>query len=270
MNTLRLTRWRWLASATLVALGYAAQARAVEVVRVCTNQETIGAPTGELASQLMAHVARQLPELRFEYTPLPWSRCLKMAERGDFDAVLAGSYSSDRAKSLAYPQKADGSVDASKRMFNLGFAVIRRVGSKVTWTGNQFSHLDAPVGAQLGYSIVEYLRSQQVEVDVGSSTVISGLRKLNAGRISAMVVNPFNFDALLHEPEFAGKLEMVVDPLIQNKPYYLILGNAFVAAHPEQPPKIWKAVEGARQTAEVGNLYAKYLGQTQSGLRLKP
>jgi polar amino acid transport system substrate-binding protein len=254
----------------LVALGWAAQARAGELVRVCTNQETIGAPTGELATQLMAHVARQLPELRFEYTPLPWTRCLKMAERGDFDAVLAGSYSSDRAKSLTYPQKADGSVDASKRMFNLGFAVIRRVGSKVSWNGNQFSHLDAPVGAQLGYSIVEYLRSQQVEVDVGSPTVVNGLRKLNAGRISAMVVNPFNFEASLHEPEFTGKLEMLIDPLIQNKPYYLILANGFVAAHPEQAPKIWKAVEAARQTAEVGNLYAKFLGQTQSSLRLKP
>jgi polar amino acid transport system substrate-binding protein len=264
------TRWKWLASAILVAAGWAAPVRAGELVRVCTNQETIGAPTGELATLLMAQVARQLPDLRFEYTPLPWTRCLKMAERGDFDAVLAGSYSADRAKDLTYPQRADGSVDASKRMFNLGFAVVRRVGSKVNWTGSQFNHLDAPVGAQLGYSIVEYLRAQNVDVDVGSSTVISGLRKLNAGRIAAMVVNPFNFEALLHEPEFEGKLEMVVDPLIQNKPYYITLGNGFVASHPELAPRLWKAVETARQTAEVGNLYAKHLGQTQSSLRLKP
>jgi polar amino acid transport system substrate-binding protein len=270
MRQVLSTRWRWLASAILVAVGWVATVRAGELVRVCTNQETIGAPTGELATQLMGHVARQMPELRFEYTPLPWTRCLKMAERGDFDAVLAGSYSAERARNLTYPYKADGSVDASKRMFNLGFAVIRRVGSKVVWTGSQFNHLDAPVGAQLGYSIVEYLRSQQVEVDVGSSTVASGLRKLIAGRIAAMVVNPFNVEALLYEPEFEGKLEMVVDPLIQNKPYYMILGKGFAAAHPELAPRLWKAVEAARQTAEVGNLYAKFLGQTQSSLRLKP
>ena len=251
-------------------LGWAAPAYSGDVVRVCANQETTGTPTGELAAQLMTPVGRQLPELQFEDTPLPWMRCLKMAERGDFDAVLAGSYSADRAKMLAYPQKADGTVDASKRMFNLGFALIRRVGSKVTWNGSQFNHLDAPVGAQLGYSIVEYLRAQQVEVDVGSPTVISGLRKLNAGRIATMVVNPFNFEALLREPEFEGKLEMVADPLIQNKPYYLILSNAFVVAHPELAPRLWKAVETARHSAEVGSLYAKYLGQTPSGLRLKP
>jgi polar amino acid transport system substrate-binding protein len=260
----------WFRFAFVVALVWATTAQAGDVVRVCTNQETRGTPTGEIAAQLMANTARQLPDLQFEYTPLPWTRCLKMADRGDFDAVLAGSYSPERAKGLAYPYRADGTVDASKRMFNLGFALIRRVGSKVTWNGTKFDHLDAPVGAQLGYSIVEYLRSQQVEVDEGSPTVVSGLRKLNAGRISALVVNPFNFEAQLHDPEFAGKLEMIADPLIQSKPYFLVLANTYASAHPTVGSRLWKAVETARNSSEISNLYTKYLGQTQSGLRLKP
>lgn len=265
LTQVRLALLGWV---LLLALPFSASA--AETLRVCVNQETRGTATGEMATHLMTQVARQLPELQIEFTPLPWARCLKMAERGDFDAVLAGSHSPERAKVLSYPYKHDGSLDTSKRMFNLGFALIRRVESKLTWDGERFRHLDGPVGAQHGYSIVEYLRSQNVEVDEGSPTVLGGMRKLIARRIAGMVVNPFNFDAQLQEPEFAGKLELVADPLIQKKPYFLVLSNQFTTDRPDMPARLWKAIELARNSQDFANLYAKYLGQSQASLRLRP
>jgi polar amino acid transport system substrate-binding protein len=270
MRTNRFAPGVYRAAALVVLLACSPPALAVDRLRVCVNQETIGTPTGDMASQLMTQVGRQLPELQFELTPLPWARCLKMAERGEFDLVLAGSHSPERAKLLSYPQKADGSVDNGKRMFNLGFAMIRRVGTKIRWDGERFQHLDGPVGAQHGYSVVEYLRAQHVEVDQGSSTILSGMRKLIAGRISAMIVNPFNLDAQIHEPEFEGKLELLANPLIQKKPYFLVLSNPLNASRPEMGPKLWNAMEVARNSLEFTNLYSRYLDKAQPGLRLKP
>jgi polar amino acid transport system substrate-binding protein len=245
-------------------------ANASTVVRVCLNQEMQGRPTGVLSSQLLAIAGRQLPELKFEFTPLPWARCLKMAELGQFDAVLAGSFTPERAKSLTYPLKTDGTLDASKRMFNLGFVLIRRTGSKVSWDGERFTNLNGPLGAQSGYSVVEYLREQKIEVDDGNPTVQGGLRKLLAQRISGMIINPFNFEAQLRDPEFNDKLEIVTGPLIQQKPYFLILSNQFYTSHAKVAAKLWKTIEITRNSKEFARLYSKQLEELQAGLKLNP
>jgi polar amino acid transport system substrate-binding protein len=140
----------------------------------------------------------------------------------------------------------------------------------VQWDGERFLHLDGPVGAQHGYSVAEYLRTQEVDVDQGSSTILSGMRKLVAGRISAMIVNPFNLDAQIRDPEFDGKLELLANPLIQKKPYFLVLSNPLNASRPEMGPKLWNAMEVARNSLEFSNLYSRYLDKAQPGLRLKP
>jgi hypothetical protein len=86
------------------------------------------------------------------------------------------------------------------------------------------------------------------------------------------VVNPFNFEALLHDPEFEGKLEMIVNPLSQNKPYFLILSKQFTAARADLGPRLWRALETACNSVEIGNLYARHLHPTatESDLRLNP
>lgn len=245
-------------------------ANASTIVRVCLNQEMHGRPTGVMSNQLLALVGRQMPELQFEFTPLPWARCLKMAELGQFDAVLAGSFTPERGKSLAYPLRTDGTLDVGKRMFNLGFVLIRRTGSKVNWNGERFANLDGPLGAQSGYSVAEYLREQKIEVDDGNPTVQGGLRKLLARRISGMIINPFNFEAQLQDPEFNGKLEIVAGPLIQKKPYFLILSNQFHTSHTKIAAKLWKTIETNRNSNEFARLYSKQLEELQAGLKLNP
>jgi polar amino acid transport system substrate-binding protein len=254
----------------ILILAYSSSTNAMNI-QVCLNQEMQSTPTGVLSKQLMALVTRQLPDIQFEFIPLPWARCLKMAEDGKFEAILTGSYTPERDKSLAYPQKADGSLDASKRMFNLGFVLIRRTGSKVNWDGKHFSNLDGPLGAQFGYSIVEYLRKQQnVEVDDGSHTLQAGLKKLLSRRTSGFIVNPFNFERQQWDPEFNGKLEVVTGHMIQKKPYFLILSNQFYANHTDLAVKLWKAIEKSRNSSEFDRLYTKQLDELQTGLNITP
>ncbi len=270
MCHLSVIRWLLTVGSLVGVLGFSGEVLSAETLRACVNQETKGTPTGTLGNFLMAQVSRQLPEIQIEYTLLPWARCLKQVERGDFDMVLTGSHSAERAKSMAFPVKADGNPDPSKRMFNLGFAVIRRTGTKVVWDGERFVGLEGQVGAQTGYSVVDFLRAKQVDVDPSSPHVANALLKLVAGRIGAVVVNPFAMTGELREPEFAGKLELLGEPLIQKKPYFLILSNPLVAARPELAARLWKAVEQARNSTEFGALYAKQVEIPQAEFRLKP
>lgn len=263
-------QWRAVLVFAVLAMGGLHATHAGETVRVCTNQESTGTTTMRLAMHLMTQVRMQFPAIIFEYTALPWKRCLFKAEQGEFDAVLTASFLPERAKRLVYPHNADGSLNANKRMFNLGMAMIRRAGSSVTWDGEQFVNLDGPAGVQLGYSIGEYLRTHHVEVDDGSPTVVSGLRKLSVGRIGVFVFNPFNLDAEINDASYASRLELVTNPLVQKKPYFLIFSNQYNTAQPDMPPKIWGALELARNTGTFKTLYTQQMGPALKNLDLRP
>lgn len=263
-------QWRAVLVSVVLSMGGLHAANAGDTVRVCTNQESTGTSTMRLAMHLMTQVRIQLPAIIFEYTALPWKRCLSKADQGEFDAVLTASYLPERAKRLIYPYNADGSLNANKRMFNLGMAMIRRVGSRVSWDGEQFVNLEGPAGVQLGYSIGEYLRAHHVEVDDGSPTVVSGLRKLSAGRIGVFVFNPFNLDAEINDASYASKLELVANPLVQKKPYFLVFSSQHNTAQPDMPSRIWSAMELARNTGAFKTLYTQQMGPALKNLDLRP
>ncbi len=244
-------------------------AGAAQDLRICVNEEMARNDTGRIAEELMAGVRRSLPSLRAQTTPLPWPRCLKLAELGEFDAVLVGSHSPERAKTLAYPLRADGSLDASKRMFNLGFVLVRRTGTPVSWNGERFLNLDGPIGVQRGYSVIEFLRERQLAFDDGITAVQIGLQKLLLGRVAGLLVNPFNLELDELPSELKGKIE-VAGPLIQAKPYFLILSRAYAQANPEFARRLWAAVEQARGTPEFKRSYARRLDGLQDGLNLSP
>lgn len=252
---------------TLLVL--AAPARAERQLRLCLNQEMDRNDSGKLAYALMAQVGRQLPGLRLSFTPLPWARCLRMAEQGEFDGVLAGSFSAERARSLHYPLKPDGTPDASLRMFNLGFVLMRRSGHPIEWDGERFLHADGPIGVQRGYSVAEFLRERKIPVDDGNLTVQGTLNKLIHGRVAGALVNPFNADMDTARLEGAERLEMV-GPLIQKKPYFLIFSRQLGEDQPALCQEIWRAVEQARGSAEFRRLYELQLAQARSGLVLSP
>jgi polar amino acid transport system substrate-binding protein len=73
------------------------------------------------------------------------------------------------------------------------------------------------------------------------------MQKLLAGRVAAVALG--GGDAVrLVRGKVAEQVEIVHTPLEQ-KPYYLMLSHAFVAKHPAQAERIWKAIEQVRTSA---------------------
>jgi polar amino acid transport system substrate-binding protein len=227
------------------------QAEALRL-RICANV-SLGAPQDDNSSYKLAHAAfALLPDVQPEYTALPWQRCLSEAAAGRFDAVLAASHTPSRAQGLAYPRDTEGQPDASKRMFNIGYVLMRRKGSTVAWDGERFSgsspRFGEAIGAERGYSIVLFARDRGAHVEdryPGYGSLVDSLR---LRRIGGVLINQEGAGQLLGDPQWAKDHELSGPPL-QTKAYYLPLSQRFADAHPAVAQRIWEAVAKARETA---------------------
>jgi polar amino acid transport system substrate-binding protein len=220
-------------------------------LRVCANV-SLGDPKDGNSSYLLArHALALLPDVRAEFSPLPWQRCLSEAAAGRFDAVLAASYTPARAIGLAYPLDAQGKPDADRRMFSIGYALLRRKGSGVVWDGQRFSgsspRAGQAIGAERGYSIVLFARDRGAVVEDRYPSFGPLVDSLRLRRIAAVLINQEGAAQLLADPAWAFDHELGGPPL-QTKAYYMPLSRAFADAHPALAQRLWDAVAKPRET----------------------
>lgn len=200
---------------------------------------------GGLNFELLGEVARRLGVV-FDYQSMPWKRCLAQVKANQVSGAFAVSFSREREALGVYPgvHGNEGQADPDKRMHVDRYVLVRRKGSRVDWDGRHFANVDGRIGFQLGYSVGDFLRAQNVPVDEGSQQADELLQKLLAGRLVAAALGGGDAVRLMHTP-YAKDFEVLPVPLVE-KPYYLILSHAFVAQHPDLAARIWKTVEEVR------------------------
>jgi len=230
-------------------------------LRLCFESATIQpwrtADGKGLNFELLQQVSQRVGQT-FTYQALPWKRCLASLQANEVDGAFAASFSPDRLDIGAYP---GGKVaDPAKRMHTDRYVLIKRKGTAVQWDGKQISHLDGPVGVQLGYSIGAQLRNWGVAVDEGNQGALSLARRLIAGRVAAVAMGGSDATMLFAQPEFANQLEELPLPLTE-KPYYLMLSHHVLAGQPEQAQRIWRAVETVRNSAAYRKLERQAMEQ---------
>lgn len=234
-------------------LANAAAAAAPLVVSLCFERQDVPPwrteAGGGLNFALLGMVARSL-DIRFDFQSMPWKRCLAQLQANQVDGAFAVSYKPDRRAIGEYPGGAQ--ADASKRMHIDRYVLLRRKGGAADWDGKAFHHIDGAIGFQLGYSVGDMLRASNVEVDEGSQRADELARKLIAGRLAAAALGGSDAAGIMRGP-LAAQLEMLPAPLIE-KPYFLILSHALVAARPQLAERIWRGVEQARNSAEYRRL----------------
>jgi polar amino acid transport system substrate-binding protein len=232
--------------AAAAALGPAA-AQAKETITLCfERQEVLPWRTLNhrgLNFDLLEKVAARL-DVHFDYQSMPWKRCLEQLKDNQVGGAFAVSFSRDRLKIGAYPGA--GNPDASKRMHVDRYVLVRRKGSRVQWDGKAFTNIDGAIGIQLGYSVGDFLRSHNVQVDEGSQRAAELVQKLVAGRLNAAALGGGDAAAMMRGP-MGAKLEVLPVPLIE-KPYFLILSHALVSSNPDLAARIWKAIEDVRNS----------------------
>ena len=222
-------------------------AHAKEIITLCFERQEV-LPWRTLSHRglnfdMLDRVAEKT-NLRFDYQSMPWKRCLEQLKDNQVGGAFAVSFSRDRLKVGAYPGGTN--PDASKRMHVDRYVLVRRKGARVHWDGKSFTGVNGAIGIQLGYSVGDFLRSHNVQVDEGSQRASELAQKLVAGRLNAAAMGGGDAAAMMRGP-LAAKLELLPIPLIE-KPYFLILSQALVQSNPELANRIWKAIEEVRNS----------------------
>ena len=235
----------------LLVLSLPAAAR--DTVTLCFEAQDVRpwrTEQGEGLNFALLKLVGQRLDLQFDFQSISWKRCLAQLKDNTVDGAFAVSYKPDRRELGEYPGGAR--PDAAKRMHTDTYVVLRRKGSKLAWDGRHFSNLDGAIGFQLGYSVGDVLRAQNLEVDEGSQRADELARKLIAGRLGAAAMGGSDAANLMQGP-LGAQLEQLPIPIIE-KPYFLILSHALVAGRPQLAARIWNAIEQTRNSAEYRKL----------------
>ena len=180
----------------------------------------------------------------FNFQSMPFKRCLAQLKANAVDGVFAVSFKPDRLELGAYP---GGAVpDPSKRMHIDRYILLRRKGSALDWDGKALRNVDGAIGAQLGYSITDQLRSLNVTVDEGSQRSDELIRKLLAGRLAGAALGGSDARTLLDGP-YGPRIEACPIPLVE-KPYFLMLSHGLVEKQPALAQRIWSTIEQVRNS----------------------
>jgi len=235
------------------------------LLHICSNAG-LGPPEGDATPYLMMRrVQELLPQLRFQFSPLPWARCLQEAAQGRFDAVLSASHTAERALQLRYPLNAQGEPDEHKRLFQMGYALLRRKGSRVQWDGQLFSGTGArageSLGAERGYSVVQFARERGAHVEE-RSTVTALLDSLRLQRVQGALLNQEHAAQLLAEPAWARDFELG-GPALATRPYFLPFNATLAEREPALAHMVWDAIEKVRRSPAYAQEFSLGLSSGQ-------
>jgi polar amino acid transport system substrate-binding protein len=246
---------RWLAcglAALCMTLPLQADASGELGLRICYESEDVhpwSTRQGTGLNHVLLGMAASATGVVLQQESVPWKRCLAMLKSNEVDGAFAASFKPDRVESGVYPIDINGKLDAGKRLHMDRYVLVRRKGSKLDWNGSTIQNLAGPVGAQLGYSVVDQLRQLGVQVDEGTQSAHGVLRKLLLGRIGGAALLSGEVQAVLvREPEMAAALEVLPLPLVE-KPYFLMLSYGFMRRNEQAGRSLWANIERLRESA---------------------
>lgn len=211
----------------------------------------------------LLRLVEQAQHGQFTFIAVPWKRCLAGLAQGTYDGAFAASYKAERLSLGRYPLDADGRLDERKRLHTSIYALYRRKGSPVSWNGQEFRQLQGRIGSLSGFSIVDFIRAQGAEVDETSRDPLALLRMLSHKRIEAAALQSLRGDFVLQaNPDLAAQLEKLELPL-EDKAYYLMLSNAYVATHPQQATALWDEIERQRESPTYQQQVQAFIARPQ-------
>lgn len=200
---------------------------------------------GGLNFQLLESAARQTG-LVVRYEVNSWQRCLARLREGEVDGAFAAS-TSDDLESGGRP--AEHAPEVARILYVERLLVVRRQGDRLQWDGHSLSQASGPIGVQAGYGARQRLRSRGVQVADASARPEELIQDVVSGRLGGAVILAGEIQRVLeHHPRWRSRVEMLPEPLVE-KPFHLLLSQAFVRAHPRQAGELSRAIEETRASA---------------------
>jgi len=265
-----LDTWRRRILPALFGLAALAGTRdsAAAVIRLCCDQAAwypltyVEAGTARgIHIDLIRRAVENLGH-RLQVLPMPWVRCLLVAEAGGVDGVATASYSAQRARFLRYP--ADASNEALSRwaVAEVEDRIVTPAGQPFEFDGD-LSRLPQPVRVPRGWTVGEFLAAAGVSVDANAPSDEANLAKLlRDGSGSAIAVQD-TLAILLQRPAFAGRLHVSARPL-RSQSYFLPFARRSALSE-VMIQAIWDEIRRLREDPVVmAELRAAYRGPPES------
>ncbi|MBB5204560.1 polar amino acid transport system substrate-binding protein [Inhella inkyongensis] len=244
----------------LLALAISWPAVQAETLRVCLND--VGHPPwrdsdaqGKAKRSGLDFVFLKLlgerSGVRIDVDLLPWKRCLADVKSGNQDAILGISYLLEREELGHYPQLS-GQPDPSLAVRFDRYAWYAAADSGIHWDGKILHGVTAEtlVGVPSGYSIAVQVKQLGLKVDDAARTSQANLEKLARGRVQLAALQAREADQLLAmSPKLAQQVRRL-EPLFQDRAYYMLFSRLFVARSQRPLPLWWREVVAVRDSAE--------------------
>jgi polar amino acid transport system substrate-binding protein len=187
----------------------------------------------------MVEAAAKACDVAVAFSRYPGGRLLALIGDNTIDGVALLSFTPERLALAAYPMKGDV-ADPAYQIASLSYAFYIRSDSQVAWDGHAISGLARPIGANLGWSVVDDLKKLGLPVEPAKDTQ-NNFNKLLGGRIDAVAMHTTIGDSYLEENGLADKVKRL-DPPISTKPYYLVLSRAWHDRNPDAAQCLWRSI----------------------------
>lgn len=184
-------------------------------------------------------------DVALQLSRLPGERLFEDLRIGEMDAGFLFSFKPDRLSFGVYPMLGD-KPDTSLRITDFTYAFYARKDSSVAWDGKTLSGASRPAGATFSWSIADDLKKMGIPVETAATTA-NNFAKLTGERIDSFATQIHVGDAYIASHQLADSV-IRLEPPISSKPYYLIFGKGWYAAHQEAAACIWRNLAELRET----------------------
>ncbi|STQ91823.1 substrate-binding periplasmic protein [Iodobacter fluviatilis] len=229
---------------------------AKETVKLCFDNEDAYPSTlknGTGYSFLLLNTVADRLDVNIIYHPLPWKRCLKEVQSGNYDGVIGIAYLPERRVIAAYPLNSKAEPLHEQRLLTTTRSVYRRKDSSNDWDGKQFSPLNGSVGVQAGYMAASVLKQRQIPSEDSSQSVDDLFRKLSVGLIQIAVAEERQGDrSLKTHPEYAKEIEKLPQPFLISD-LFLAFSYSFQNKKTTLSQAIWQNIAIVRESSQFKN-----------------
>jgi polar amino acid transport system substrate-binding protein len=187
-----------------------------------------------------------------EYSNLPWSRAIEESRRGKFSAIVGAAR--DDAPDFVYPGEAlgiSGSVFAVKKGAGWKYTGIDSLAAVSVGVIQDYSYSDEFDA----YAEANAKDSKKIQVATGETALSTNIRKLEAGRIGALLEDRAVLDYQLAQENKAGSVDIAGG---------LEEAEIFIAFSPANPASkdyaklLGEGVAKLRASGELGKILARY------------
>lgn len=238
----------------LLLLTFSTATPAAQVIRLCYEDVPVfpwitGDDQGAVIAEL--HLVEQKLKTKFQMVRLPWKRCQHEAELGNFEGIIAASYTDERTHWGVYPFSDKNKIEPDYRLHTDRFYVYTRKESPIQYSNGKLENIGTnQVGVQLGYSVGNDIKKLGYPIHSSFTSAIDLIKELDRGIVQVAVLQDHETVRVLNAHPELGKKLIRHEPPFKVADQYLLLTKKFFTDHTELSKKIWKTISTVRESEE--------------------